>query len=114
MTIGFYRYVSYPAEIAQLLRERKVHSTNPGTGYATWYTPTRYDVLTTACAELALPAPPTHRVGPIPATGMPAFDIQLRAVAPAFGQPGGGVEARTRAPVWVFGVWDFHGNKWDL
>jgi hypothetical protein len=45
---------------------------------------------------------------------MPAFDIQLRAVAPAFGQPGGGVEARTRAPVWVFGVWDFHGNKWDL
>jgi len=107
MATAYYRYISYPLEVTQVVHERKVQSMNPKRGYATWYTPTRYDDPTKAQQELALSKPPTHRVGPIPAGEMRDFDIQqLPPVAPAFGQPGGGVEACTRSAVWLFGLWD--------
>ena len=83
MPLGFYRYISYQAEIDQVKRERKVYSTNPGTQYATWYCPTRHDDPATAQSELALRKRPTHRVGPIPVSEMPDFEIALRPVAPA-------------------------------
>ncbi|MBI4082957.1 MAG: hypothetical protein HY423_10140 [Candidatus Lambdaproteobacteria bacterium] len=112
MTVQFYRYLSHQ-EVTQVQKERKIHSTNPVTRYATWYTPTRYDNLQIAQAELALPAAPTHRAGPIPADAMPDFFVPLRAVAPAFGQPGGGVEACTRNPVWLYGLWNFAKSDWE-
>lgn len=114
MSTVFYRYISYPPEVNQVTRQRKVQSTNPKTQYATWYTPTRYDDPQMAQQELALSGLPTHRVGPIPADEMPSFDIGLRPVAPAFGQPGGGVEARTKSPVWLFGLWNFQSSSWNL
>ena len=112
MPTGFYRYLSSSQEISQVIDERKVQSTNSSTQYATWYCPTRSDSDSMAEQEVALPRPPTHRIGPIPNDQMPQFDIGLRPVSPAFGQPGGGVEARTAAPVWLFGLWDFQGTAW--
>lgn len=113
MAVAFYRYVSSPMEVNQVVKERKIQSMNPTTQYATWYTPTRYDDPHDAQRELALGKLPTYRVGPIPADEMPDFDIGLRAVAPAFGQPGGGVEARTKSPVWLFGLWNFGSQCWE-
>jgi len=112
--VVFYRYISYQPEVDQVICERKVQSTNPKTQYATWYTPTRYDNPTKAQQELALNKPPTHRIGPILGDEMPDFDIGLRPVAPAFSQPGGGVEARTKSSVWLFGLWNFNKRQWEL
>lgn len=113
MPLEFYRYISYCPEVDQMIRERKIQSTNPNTGFATWWTPQRYDDPDDAEQELALDGPPTHRVGPVPADEIPAFDIPLRPVAPKGGKSGGGLEARTKSPVWLFGVRDFQ-NSWDL
>ena len=114
MPLGFYRYISYQAEIDQVKRERKVYSTNPGTQYATWYCPTRHDDPATAQGELALRKRPTHRVGPIPVSEMPDFEVALRPVAPANGQPGGGVEVCVRRPVWLFGFRDLQSGNWEI
>jgi hypothetical protein len=108
--MGFYRYISYQPEIDQVVLERKIYSTNPQTQYATWYTPKRYDDAKTAQKELALRKSPTPRVGPLPASEMPDFKIGLRPVAAANGQPGGGVEACVRRPVWLFGFLEFGSN----
>lgn len=114
MPVVFYRYISYQPEVDQIINERKVQSTNPKTQYATWYAPTRYDDSKKAQRELSLKNEPTHRVGPIPSDKMPDFEIGLRPVAPAFGQPGGGIEACTKLPIWLFGLWNFQENSWDL
>lgn len=114
MPIGFYRYICDPAEVNQAMNERKLHSMNRITGHATWYAPTRYEKPAEAQRELALRRPPTHRVGPIPANEMPDFDIGFRTVAPANGQPGGGVEVCTRSPVWLFGLWNFQTSKYEM
>jgi hypothetical protein len=114
MATEHYRYLSSLAEAAQIIHERRILSTNAVTGYATWYTPKRYDNAFDARRELALPNTPLRRVGPILDQQMPTFDIPLRSVAPAFGQPGGGVEARTTSPVWIFGLWNFQTQNWDL
>ena len=45
---------------------------------------------------------------------MPSFHIPLRVVQPAFGQPGGGVEAATQNPVWLLGLLEMAGNTWIL
>lgn len=114
MPVVFYRYISHLPEVDQVVRERKIHSTNPSTQHATWYAPTRYDDPHMARQELALKNPPTHRVGPIADDQMPDFDIGLRPVAPLHGQPGGGVEARTKSPVWLFGLLNFTTGAWEL
>ncbi len=73
----------------------------------TWFTPNRYDAPVTAQLELALRSIPTHRVGPIPADELPDLDAtSLRAVAPAFGYPGGGVEGATTGETRLFGIMD--------
>jgi hypothetical protein len=73
---------------------------------------TRYDDPAVAQKALSLKYQPTHRVGPIPDDQMPAFDF-IRSVAPFHGQPGLGVEARTKSPVWLFGLWAFATKHWD-
>ena len=112
-SLALYRYFSHPTEISQVRDKRKVQTTNPN-AQGTWYTPTRYDDPMRAQQQLALRQPPTHRIGPIPADEMPDFDIGLRPVAPANGQPGGGVEARAKEPGWLSGLWDFTNQKWEL
>ena len=112
--IGFYRFIAHPAELAQLHNERKVQTTNPYAHGKTWYTTTRYTDPVPAQEELALPHFPSHRIGPIPEDEMSTFDILPRIVAPAFGQPGGGVEARVTGQVFVFGCWNFTNTKWEF
>jgi hypothetical protein len=65
MPTWYYRYVSNPPEVKQIVDERKIQSVNPATNYLTWYTPTRYRDVDLAQEELALPYTPTHRLGPI-------------------------------------------------
>jgi hypothetical protein len=112
--LAFYRYISHPDEVKQVLDERRVQSTNPRTGRATWYTTVRYDDPLVAQRELALERVPSHRIGPIPEHLMPQFDIGPRDAAPLGGQPGGGLEARTKSPVWLAGLWDFGAELWQL
>ena len=111
--VSFYRYMSHPLEIDQTHRQRRIQTTNP---YAagTWYTPTRYEDPAIAQIELALDRRPTHRVGPVPYGDMPTFNVALRRVDPANGQPGGGWEVRVSEPVWLFGCWHFDGDRWSL
>lgn len=112
MPLGFYRYFSHQEELLQVQRHKKLQSTNPATGGATWWTPTRYENPVAAQRELALSRPPKYRYGPVPVGNMPEMDIAFRTVAPANGQPGGGVEVRTMQPLWLFGLWDFAKDNW--
>ncbi len=46
---------------------------------------------------------------------MPIFDIiPLRTVAPAHNMPGGGNEACTRGIVYLYGIYNFDTNQYDL
>ena len=112
--LTFYRYISHPDEVKQVLEERRLQSMNPRTGRATWYTAVRYDNPLVAQRELALDRVPSHRIGPIPADQMPPFDIGPRDTAPLGDRPGGGLEARTKWPVWLSGLWDFGAKQWLL
>ena len=97
----FYRYVG-PDE-AWAIESSKIVMTLSGTG-RTWYAPIRYDKRSDAKRFLALPRTPSHRVGPYPEDELPAWVIVLRRVMPAFGEPGGGWEAATDDPAFVFAV----------
>ncbi len=71
----------------------------------TWFTPDRYETAAEAEKFLALPSGRNWRVGPIPSDEMPDFDkVPLRPVAPANGQPGGGVECATSLPIYLFKI----------
>lgn len=113
MPVAFYRYLSNPMEVHQIQQRGKVNTVNPG-ALGTWYTANRYHNPGTAKRELALSRTPTHQVGPIPSDEMPHFRIGLRPVAPANGEPGGGVEACTREPVWLLGLYNWNGTDWAL
>jgi hypothetical protein len=109
----YYRYFSYPDEIAQWQQHRLIHSTNPFRSRQTWYTTTRYEDPAQAQRLLALQSTPTHRVGPIPEDEMPEFDIcGLRRVEPAHGFPGG-MEVCTTKPVFIFGCYNFVAGNWE-
>ena len=112
--LTFYRYISHSDEVSQVQQERRIQSTNPRTGRATWYTTARYDDPLVAQRELALDRAPTHRVGPIPADQMPPFDRGPRDAATLGGRPGGALEVRTTFPVWLCGLWDFGTTRWLL
>jgi hypothetical protein len=115
MAILYYRYISDISERNQLVTERKILSMNATTGYETWYTPMRYDNLSIAQRELALPAAvmPIYRVGPVPENLIPPLTVGPRRVSPAFGHPGGGIEIATTDPVWLFGLWSFTNDAFD-
>lgn len=97
----YYRYVG-PAE-AYATETSNIIRTLSQTG-RTWYSPDRYLTRADALRFLALPAVPTHRVGPYPEDELPPWVIRRRRVAPAFGQPGGGWEAATDDSAYVFAV----------
>ncbi|MDX1992115.1 MAG: hypothetical protein SF029_06985 [bacterium] len=114
MPTVYYRYVSYLPELEQLRDERKIQSTNPTTQYRTWYTTERYDSPDIAQQRLALKTRPLYRIGPISAEAMPDLTLGPRRVAPDFGQPGGGIEVAIDHPVWLFGVWNFDNQEWEM
>ena len=99
--LQYYRYVG-PAE-AYAVETTRIVMTLSGLGI-TWYTPDRYLSRIDAQRFLALPGVSTHRLGPYPEDELPPFTVGLRRVQPNFGQPGGGWEAATERPVFVFGV----------
>ena len=113
MRIFVYRYISYPDEIAQVITERKVLSTNPNTEHRTFYTTTRYNNPADAQRELSLPSLPTHRIGPIPIDDLTNL-TDFRTAIPQHGFAGMGVEVTTNSPVYLFGLWNFSNDKWDL
>jgi len=94
MPTWFYRYLSNPAEMKQLLDERRIQSVNPLTNYLPWYPPARYGNIDLAQRELAMPYTPTHRVGPIPDTHIGSMHVPPRLAWPAHGFPGGGLDRR--------------------
>ena len=98
METSYYRYVG-DAEKKSIEDEGTIQSK-----YAlTWFTPDRYDSAVEAKKCLALSSPPNWRIGPVPSGEMPDFDkVPLRPVAPANGEPGGGVECATSRPVYLF------------
>jgi hypothetical protein len=114
MPIWYYRYVSNPAEVKQIVDERKIQSLNARSNYLTWYTPTRYGDVDQAQRELALPYPPTHRVGPFPDTYLGNPHIPVRLAAPFHGFPGGGLEMATYEVVWLVDLWNLNPGTWDL
>src|SRR5688572_27930302 len=99
--LQYYRYVG-PAE-AYAVETSKVVMTFSATG-RTWFTPDRYATRDEARMLLAMPAIPSHRVGPYPEDELPQWAVPLRRVQPSFGQPGGGWEAATDEAAYVFGV----------
>lgn len=115
MPLWYYRYIDDAKEVQQIKDERKIESTVLRANPETWYSPTRYDNTGHAEQDLCLLKTPTHRVGPIPDPIMPSFHIPLRVAMPKNGQTGGGLEAATRDPVWLSGLWNFAGNgSWEL
>jgi len=114
MPVWYYRYVSNPAEVEQILDERKIQSLNPASNYLTWYTPTRYGDINLAQQELAMPYTPSHRVGPIPDMYVVSMPVPVRRADPAYGFPGGGFEMATSDVIWLSGLWNFNHRTWEL
>jgi hypothetical protein len=110
----YYRYVSNPAEVKQIIDERKIQSLNPHTNRLTWYTRARYIDLAQAQRELAMPNRPTHRMGPTDESYLGSLHVSLRLCPPMHGFPGGGVEVATFDVVWLIGLWNFNPGAWDL
>lgn len=99
--LHLYRHVG-PAE-AYAVQTSKIVMTFSGAG-RTWFTPDRYLTRSDAKSFLALPAVPSHRVGPYPEDELPGWSIALQRVQPAFGEPGGGWEAATDYPMYLFEI----------
>jgi hypothetical protein len=114
MPTWYYRYLSNPPEVKQLIDERKIQSLNATTNYLTWYTPTRYEDVNQAKQELSMPYIPTHRVGPIPDIHFGSEEVPLRLSSPFYGCPGGGLEMATRDVIWLSGLWNFNPGSWEL
>ena len=115
MPLWYYHYIYESAEVMQIKDDRRIQSMQVSLNPETWYSPTRYDNPSQAQRELSILKSPTHRVGPIPDTAMPTFHKALRLAPADHGQPGGGLEAATRDPVWLCGLWNFAGSgSWEL
>ena len=100
--VVFYRYVDDVEEA--VIRAMGMIAPAPSS-LSKWYTPDRYDTGLEAQQYLALRNTPTYRIGPIPSDEIPDPDhVQLRVVAPAFGQPGGGLEVATTKTHYLFEI----------
>ncbi len=98
----FYRYCD-AIEAAMIAASRTINRAPHQV--CKYFTPDLYHTGANAQQFLALPYTPTHRVGPIPLDEMPDFDyVILQVVAPAFGQPGGGLEVATTIPLYLFSI----------
>lgn len=114
----FYRYIidsdKKPGyEVANTRKKREIITTSP-VAQGTWYSTDRFDDSSVAEQKLALSAKPTHRIGPILPEQMPDFIIPLRPVAPSSGKSGGGVEALVKEPIYIFGLWEFSTQNWEI
>jgi hypothetical protein len=100
--LTFYRYTD--AKEAAIIQEqgridRAPHQT------CKWYSPNRFESGEEARRYLALAYTPTYRIGPIPQDELPDFDhAPLRVIGPNFGMPGGGLEAATTQPFYLFSM----------
>jgi hypothetical protein len=100
--VQFYRYTD---DFEAILIDRTgIIQPAPGQ-QCKWYTPNRYDTGDEAQRYLALTYKPTYRIGPISDADLPPFDYaSLKVVDIAFGQPGGGLEAATTQPAFLFKI----------
>lgn len=107
--LDFYRYISHPAEISQVLNERMVRTTKP---YArkTYFTTLREDNPTVIQRKLSLPNTPIYRVGPFSTTELPDLIVHFRIAVPAYGHAGGGIEVASGGRIHIFGVYDMNNN----
>jgi len=104
--LGFYRYVDNVE--ARIIQEVRRLAPTPGRD-CKWYSPNRFESAEEALRYLALAYLPTFRVGPIPERELPEFDYApLRVVSPAWGQPGGGIEAATTQVFYLFDIAPLH------
>jgi hypothetical protein len=98
----FYRYTD-DTEAEEI---KKINRIEPAPNQiCKWFSPDCYDTGSEAQRFLAIRYTPTYRVGPIPSDELADFDhTPLRVVAPAHGQPGGGLEAATTQTVYLFSI----------
>jgi len=100
--IQFYRYADETE--AENIERTGMIAPRPGQA-CKWYTPNRFDSGADARRFLALPYTSTRRIGPIPESDIPPFDhAPLRVVGVAYRQPGGGLEAATTQPLYLFTI----------
>ncbi|MFX1277082.1 MAG: hypothetical protein ACFFBP_21085 [Promethearchaeota archaeon] len=112
--INFYRYISDDEEKRNIIENRQIKTLNKKVR-CTWFTTHRYETSEKAKNLLALPLTPKFRIGPIPVQNMPELDkIDLRPVAPAYEQPGGGIEACARDSLDIFGLYNFSNQNYEL
>lgn len=110
--LNFYRYVNNVEKLFIMERKTIQSTMNP---QGTYYTPDRFENPNDAQRYLSLRSVPENRVGPIFNFAMPVFDvIPLRVVPPAHGQPGGAYEACTSHPLYIFGMYDFDSNQYEM
>lgn len=109
--LDFYRYISHPVEIRQVLDERTVRTTKP---YAqkTYFTTLREDNPTIIQRKLSLPDIPIFRVGPFSTSELPDLIVHFRIAVPAHGHAGGGIEVAIRGRIHIFGVYDMNHNTY--
>lgn len=98
MPIAYYRYVGV-AEKQHVEGGRSVYSYSG----LTFLTPDLYPSAEEARKRLALPTLPVYRAGPFHEHELPPLTVPHRVVAPANGQPGGGVECAVSEPIVLFG-----------
>ena len=111
--LNFYRYISNSEK--GYIRQNKRIQTNNLNALGTYYTPDRFDDPVDVQSFLSLRKTPENRVGPISRFALPVFDvIPLRITPPAHGQPGGAYEACTSHPVYIFGIYNFNHNIYEM
>jgi hypothetical protein len=111
----YYRYFSHPLELQQLVDDRMIHTSSPGNGGKTWFTPQRFNDPVDALDLLALSRLPEYRVGPIRGDDMPDFDVcGPQRIEPMGGRSGGGIEVCTTKKIHIFGCYAFDSKTWVL
>lgn len=109
--LDFYRYISHPAEIKQVLDERTVRTTRPR-AQKTYFTTLRENNPVITQRKLSLPDIPIYRVGPFSTAELPDLMVHFRIAVPAYGHAGGGIEVAIRGKVHIFGVYDMNNNNY--
>ncbi len=109
--LDFYRYISHPTEIRQVLNERTVRTTKPH-AQKTYFTTLRENRPIIAQRKLSLPDIPIYRVGPFSTAEFPDLMVHFRIAVPAHGHAGGGIEVAIKGRIHIFGVYDMNNNSY--
>ena len=107
--LDFYRYISHPVEIRQVLDERTVRTTRPR-AHKTYFTTLRENNPAITQRKLSLPDIPVYRVGPFSTAELPDLKVHFRTAVPAYGHAGGGIEIAIGGKIHIFGVYDMNSN----